>query len=184
MATRQFNLVTDPWIKVIRAADYRSEEVSLQTLFQQSSDYLRLAGETQSQDLAIMRLLLAILHTVYSRFDATGEPYEWLTIDLESLQVAEAVEQDDYEPDDLFETWDALHQLGHFSAIVIEYLARYQDRFDFFGERPFYQATQSEYDVLVPEKKKWPLVAERLRSGRSIAPFRRAAIRRLFSPQE
>ena len=30
-----------------------------------------------------MRLLLAILHTVYSRFDATGEPYEWLTIDLE-----------------------------------------------------------------------------------------------------
>lgn len=48
MATRQFNLVTDPWIKVIRAADYRSEEVSLQTLFQQSSDYLRLAGETQS----------------------------------------------------------------------------------------------------------------------------------------
>lgn len=154
MAMRQFNLVTDPWIKVIRAADYRSEEVSLQTLFQQSSDYLRLAGETQSQDLAIMRLLLAILHTVYSRFDATGEPYEWLTIDLESLQVAEAVEQDDYEPDDLFETWDALHQLGHFSAIVIEYLARYQDRFDFFGERPFYQATQSEYDVLVPEKKK------------------------------
>ena len=39
-----FNLVTDPWIKVLKK-DYTESEVSLNELFSNSEDYLQLAGD-------------------------------------------------------------------------------------------------------------------------------------------
>lgn len=154
MSSQSFNLVTDPWIKVIDKVTKQDTKVSLIELFRNAHNYSRLAGEMRSQDLATLRFLLAILTTVYSRFDADGEAYEWLKIDTATLTITEPVDEDEYEQSDLQDTWKQLFQQGHFSEVVTRYLKHYQDRFDLFGERPFYQITADEYDAVVPEKNK------------------------------
>lgn len=75
-----FNLVTEPWIQVLDK-NGNPKEVSLLDVFEDAASYQRLAGDMASQDLVILRLLVAILTTVYSRVDANGEVYEWLTLD-------------------------------------------------------------------------------------------------------
>lgn len=152
MASKSFNLTTDPWIKVINK-DSKEEMVSLLQLFENAQEYRQLAGEMRSQDLAILRFLLAILTTVYSRFDADGEPYEWLEIDERSMQPSDESDDEDYDEQDLLDTWSRLYQDGHFSEIVINYLKKYSDRFDLFGDHPFYQVTEDEYNRFVPSKK-------------------------------
>ena len=156
MDNQTFNLTTDPWIKVIETQTNHERTVSLIELFQNAQNYRQLAGDMHSQDLAILRFLLAILTTVYSRYDASGDPYDWLDLDEDSPQDSE-VDEDGYEDDgqdDLLGTWQQLHQAGQFSTIVTQYLTRYKDCFDFFGRRPFYQVTTTDYDRLVPEKKR------------------------------
>lgn len=154
MNKQTFNLVTDPWIKVIDKDTNQDKEVSLIELFENAQHYRRIAGEMRSQDLAILRFLLAILTTVYSRFDADDDSYEWLEIDPDTLKLTESVDEDEYEQSDLYDTWQQLFQQGHFSTIITRYLNRYKDRFDLFGERPFYQVTADAYDAEVTDKKK------------------------------
>lgn len=154
MSKQSFNLVIDPWIKVIEKETNQEKLVSLTEFFQEAQNYRQLAGEMRSQDLAILRFLLAILTTVYSRFDANDEPYEWLDVDKETLQVSQSVDDDEYDQSDLQETWHQLFQAGHFSEIVIRYLNQHQKQFDLFGSQPFYQVTADQYDLLVPTKKK------------------------------
>lgn len=153
MLNSHFNLVTDPWIRVIRSDSYENAEVSMQELFRNAQDYARLAGETKSQDLAVLRLLLAILQTVYSRFDATGKPYDWLEMDSQAMRPLAGPDMDDFDPDDLIQTWRDLRSRGRFTDEVEAYLTQYKSRFDFFGPTPFYQVTQEQYDSLVPAKK-------------------------------
>ncbi|GAF37079.1 type I-E CRISPR-associated protein Cse1/CasA [Lentilactobacillus farraginis] len=154
--TKHFNLTTDPWIKVIDKRTDQEEIVSMIELFKNAQNYRQLAGEMRSQDLAVLRLLLAVLTTVYSRFNASGKPYGWLKIDSDSLQAVLDVD-DDIEKgeiqDDLLATWHDLFEDGHFSEIVIRYLQQYSKQFDFFGTTPFYQVTAADYDALVPDKK-------------------------------
>lgn len=45
-----------------------------------------------------------------------------------------------------------LYQAGQFDDKVNTYLAKWHDRFDFFGGRPFYQVTRSEFNALVDDK--------------------------------
>ncbi|KRL04349.1 hypothetical protein FD46_GL001476 [Liquorilactobacillus oeni DSM 19972] len=151
-------MATDPWLKVIEKDTNQEKTVSLIKLFQNAHNYRELAGEMRSQDLAILRFLLAILTTVYSRFNAKNEPYDWLTIDESTMQVSKSVNEDDYDQEDendLFDTWKTLYQNGngHFTEIVTNYLKRYEDHFCLFGEHPFYQVTESEYNFFVPAKK-------------------------------
>lgn len=157
MIEQHFNLTTDPWIKVIRQDTSQETKVSLIELFAHAQDYRQLAGEMKSQDLAILRLLLAILTTVYSRFDAEGEAYSWLQLNDDTFQTIDVNPDDDTEEsemaDDLLATWTQVYQTGHFSDIVTRYLQRYADRFDFFGDHPFYQVTTQDYDALVPANK-------------------------------
>ena len=157
MTEQHFNLTTDPWIKVIRRDTSQETKVSLIELFAHAQDYRQLAGEMKSQDLAILRLLLAILTTVYSRFDAEGEAYSWLQLDDDTFQAINVNPDDDTEESemegDLLATWTQVYQTGHFSDIVTRYLQRYADRFDFFGDHPFYQVTTQDYDALVPANK-------------------------------
>lgn len=151
MNNQHFNLVNDPWIKVITNQFGSTKLVSLMDLFEHAQEYQRLGGETEAQDLSIMRLLLAILQTVYSRFDANDEVYAWLDLDKGSFQTTI---EDNPAEDDLIGTWQTLHEDGHFSKAVIDYLNHYADRFDFFGNHAFYQVTTEEYDTFVPSKKK------------------------------
>lgn len=152
MPINSFNLTTDPWIKVIETETGQLKTVSLVDLFTNAQDYRQLAGEMRAQNLAIMRLLLAILHTVYSRVDADGEEYSWLTVD-DRLHIVES-EDEDFDASEFMQTVEQLFNNGNFGTPVVEYLRKNAEDFDFFGEHPFYQATQSQYDSLVPAKKR------------------------------
>lgn len=151
MDKKSFNLVTEPWIQVLDK-DGNSKEVSLLDVFENAADYQRLAGDMASQDLVILRLLVAILTTVYSRVDANGEVYEWLTLD-EKMHLKE-VDEEDYEYDDLVNTWQLLYKNGKFSNSVIQYLKANSSKFDFLGDDPFYQVNKEVYDQEVPANKK------------------------------
>ena len=56
-----YDLTSRPWIRA-RTLDGALEEFSLRTVFTQASTIRSLAGELPTQDAAILRLLLAILH--------------------------------------------------------------------------------------------------------------------------
>ena len=122
MAEESFNLLTSPWIKVIGLDSDEEKQISLEDLFQNAQNYRRLAGEMRSQDLAILRFLLAILTTVYTRFDANGNPYEWLELDSKSWRPIENSLDDDTDDiqEDLLATWEDLFQRGSFSDIVVK----------------------------------------------------------------
>ena len=151
MDKKSFNLVTEPWIQVLDK-NGNPKEVSLLDVFEDAASYQRLAGDMASQDLVILRLLVAILTTVYSRVDANGEVYEWLTLD-EKMHVKEA-DEEDYEYDDLVNTWQLLYKNGQFSKSVAQYLKENSSKFDFLGDDPFYQVNKEVYDQEVPANKK------------------------------
>lgn len=156
MTENDFNLLTEPWIKVINNKDSQETMISLSELFENTSSYRELAGEMRSQDLAIFRFLLSILTTVYSRFDANGETYDWIQLDEGNWTAGFDEDEADisHANDKLLETWDSLYQKGAFTKTVIDYLYKQEDKFNLFGKRPFYQVTSQEFDSLVPAEKR------------------------------
>jgi CRISPR system Cascade subunit CasA len=150
-----YNLITEPWIKVLDGKTNSEHMVSIKELLQNASDYRQLAGEMHAQDLAILRLLEAILTTVYTRVDQNDEEYEWVTLD-EQMHVQSY--DDEIEGSTLLQvltkTWNALYKEGSFSEAVFDYLDKNKGLFDFFGDRPFYQVTAKQYDSFVPDNKK------------------------------
>ena len=89
----EFNLLTEPWIRV-RLRDNTVREVSLTEALVSAQDYVDLAGEMPTQNAAVLRLLLAVLFTVFSRVDAKGKP------------------QPLAQSDDALERWSELWQLA------------------------------------------------------------------------
>lgn len=154
MTNKTFNLITQPWIQVIDRHGYQ-QTVSLKDLFEHAQEYRQLAGDMRSQDLTILRFLIAILTTVYSRFDAKGQSYPWIKIDLKTMQLAgkpnKKLVLSMYKRNKvtLLHTWSSLYQQGHFSSIVVDYLKHYRNRFDLLDDRyPFYQFSKGNYDAL------------------------------------
>lgn len=125
----EFNLLREPWIVVMKE-DGTTEEVGLLELFAQAHQYRGLAGELPTQDIAVLRLLLAILHCVYGKFDPRGDFAP--LYDDGSTSVT---------PQDAFRRWQVIWEDGAFShPILTQYLEHYEDRFWLFHpERPFYQ---------------------------------------------
>lgn len=149
-----FNLVTDPWIKVLERNTNSEKLVSIKDLFKNAGSYRQLSGEMHAQDLVILRLLEAILITVYSRVDANNKPYDWITL-TENMQIKS------YENPmtlklvkSLVKTWEHLYEREHFTDAIFDYLDKNVERFDFFGKQPFYQVTAEQYDSFVEDKKK------------------------------
>ena len=68
----EFNLLTEPWIRV-RLRDNTVREVSLTEALVSAQDYANLAGEMPTQNAAVLLLLLAVLFTVFARVDTKGE---------------------------------------------------------------------------------------------------------------
>ncbi|MFI0257864.1 type I-E CRISPR-associated protein Cse1/CasA [Streptomyces sp. NPDC017056] len=60
-APPSFDLVTRPWLPVQRL-DGSTEELSLHDLFAQTRELRRLVGDVPTQELALLRLLLAVVH--------------------------------------------------------------------------------------------------------------------------
>ncbi|MFK8909816.1 type I-E CRISPR-associated protein Cse1/CasA, partial [Streptomyces sp. YS-3] len=68
-----FDLVRTPWLPVQRT-DGSTDEVSLLTLFEQANSLRRLVGDIPTQEMALLRLLLAIL---YDALDGPAEIEDW-----------------------------------------------------------------------------------------------------------
>lgn len=151
----RFNLLYEPWISVITDNKGTSKEVGLIDLFQHAHEYKDLAGDTKTQDFAVFRVLLAVIFTVYSRFDAEGAVHEQLEVDERFKQVDDIYEDDidDYE-EALLDTWQSLYRNGRFSDIVMEYLKRWEDRFYLYDDQyPFFQVTRESILEIVKDKK-------------------------------
>ena len=73
MREKEFNLLEEPWIRV-RSPDCAVREVSLTDALLHAHEATDLAGELPAQDAAVLRLLLAVLHTVFARVDEQGIP--------------------------------------------------------------------------------------------------------------
>ena len=147
----EFNLLQEPWVRV-RLPDDRIQEVSLTDVLVHAQDYADLAGEMPTQDAAMLRLLLAVLFTVFSRVDVKGSPAP-----LEKS-------------DDALVRWRDLWQLGHFPEQPLrDYLARWKDRFWLFHpERPFWQVAELRNGIEFDSKK---LNGERAESGNKVPLF-------------
>ena len=140
MQEKEFNLLDEPWIRVIQP-DCSVKEVSLTDVLVNAHTYCDLRGELATQDIAVLRLLLAVLHTVFERVDADGNP--------SPLKCG-----DDYGEDPL-DRWEALWTLGHFPAEPIQtYLNGQHEKFWLFHpERPFWQIPDAAKGTLYGAKK-------------------------------
>lgn len=120
---REFNLIDEPWI-CVRTADLAVKEVSLKEVFLNAHIYTELAGETKSQDFAVLRLLLAVMHTIFSRYDTNGD------------------DADDDIPDFTYDNWVTIWKSGRVPNEPIErYFMEWYDRFWLFDKNyPFYQS--------------------------------------------
>ena len=127
MEEKAFNLLEEPWICVIDK-ECKIYEVSMLQLFEQAHKYVDLRGELATQDVAILRLLLAVLHTVFSRYGLNGEEAE--------LKNA----------DDALDRWEAIWKNEKFPVEPIRtYLESQKEKFWLLHpERPFYQCNYAK----------------------------------------
>lgn len=153
----RYNLLDEKWITVLRKDSGETENVSLLNLFEHAGEYRALAGEMEVQNFAILRVLLAILTTVFTRVDATGEAYEWIELDgSERLIVEEAVDEDDEEDytEALEDTWKNIWEGHCFPSVVCQYLKAWHDRFYLFDDKyPFFQVTKKDLEDRLPKGK-------------------------------
>ncbi len=133
MDEMEFNLLDEPWI---RALDINgvSSRYSLKGIFENAHNIRELSGELPTQDFAIMRLLISIVHAVYQDHDMNGD---MCTIE---------------DSDDACAHWGKIWSKGVFDMGHIgAYLESYRDRFYLFHPtRPFFQApikTGSSYST-------------------------------------
>ena len=123
-----FNLIDEPWI-LVRKNSGETTEVSLLDALTHAHEYDALAGELPTQDVAILRLMLAVLYTVFTRYNADGSEREYVP---------------DF--DDMVDMWKEVWDSGYLPEQPIrEYLDKCHERFWLFHpERPFYQANSAK----------------------------------------
>lgn len=119
---KMFNLIDEPWIRVMDDSG-RVLDVGILECFQRAHELKSLAGELPTQDVTMLRFLLAILYAVFGRVDASGK-----RVELADSEKA-------------LEYWRTLWERKYFAADALEtYLRYYEERFWLFHpERPFYQ---------------------------------------------
>lgn len=122
MSDKRFNLLYEPWIAIVNDKGC-ADKVSLIEIFKQAHKIRMLSGDLPTQDIAILRLLLAILYAVFLRKDVTDNPAEIM------------------DENEALERWSSIWNLGCFPSDIIEnYLEDYKERFYLVHpERPFYQ---------------------------------------------
>ena len=151
MTETAFNLVDEPWIRVLQP-DGAAAEVSLRDVLLRAHTFADLGGELPTQNIAVLRLLLAVLHTVFSRMDETGAqaPLE--------------------EPDDAIERWAALWSCGALpEEPIAQYLEQWHERFWLFHPtRPFGQSQTAQQGTQCSAAK---LIGELSESGNKLRLF-------------
>lgn len=123
---KEFNLLDENWVRIL-LPNYAVKEVSFKDVFAHSHEYMDLAGETDTQNVAMIRLLLAVAHSGFARFDSNGNE-----IPLSSR-------------DEAISRWKSYWNLGHFPEVFLKYLEEYRERFWLFHpDTPFYQANEAK----------------------------------------
>lgn len=131
MSDKSFNLVHEPWIRVVTNS-CEEREVSLSELFAHAHEYRRLAGETPAYDATMTRMLLAIVETVFYRYTADGS--------------SELITPDTHTAKDVLDRWNAYYKQGKFGTTFQTYLEQYSGRFWLFHPNvPFYQVHDLQY---------------------------------------
>jgi CRISPR system Cascade subunit CasA len=106
-----FNLLTEPWLPVVRLDGVR-QEVGLAQALSQAARYRRLVGSTPTMTAALHRLLLALAHRVYKPLDGAC----WA------------------------ELWQARADEGLPQRELATYQEKFLPRFELFDpDRPFFQ---------------------------------------------
>lgn len=169
MPDKEFNLLHEPWICVM-TPDTEVKEVSILDAFRHAHEYRAISGELPTQNVAILRLLLAILHAVFGRVDVEGNAFDE---DGESNALC------DLEPKFAYDRWQSLWELGKFPMKPIEdYLSHYEERFWLFHpETPFYQVADTVGTLNYASK----LNAEMNQSQNKIRLFKSRAGRHISS---
>ncbi|MBQ0037930.1 MAG: type I-E CRISPR-associated protein Cse1/CasA [Clostridiales bacterium] len=136
MAGKEFNLLQEPWIRVMRE-DCSIEEVSLTEALLHAHSYRGLAGELPTQDAAILRLLLAVLHAVFEHVNVAGEDTE-----IENA-------------DDALDHWMELWEYGHFPEDPLRaYLKAQEENFWLFHPtKPFWQISNIPAEASRPQSE-------------------------------
>lgn len=130
-----FNLLDEPWI-LVRTRQGAVEELSVLEVFRRAHELDCLAGELPTQDIAILRFLLAILYAVFTSVDEQGE-----VAPLEPFEPTANPRNTKKERDGALRRWRALWDAPELPVAVIErYLEFYRDRFWLVHPtQPFYQ---------------------------------------------
>ena len=132
----EYNLLDEPWI-LASGLDGEEQKLSLKEIFCKAHVLKGINGETETQNIAILRLCLAVLHTVIRRYDATGK-FEIIT-----------------EKYDAIDRWGTWWNKKRFPVdIVVAYLEKWKDRFFLFSdEHPFYQDSAVGKELFEEYKK-------------------------------
>lgn len=129
-----FNLLDEPWVRV-RTLEGSVKELGLLEVFRRAPEIAGLSGESATQDMAVFRLLEAILLAAGRRLPITRQTRP-------------------------AETWEALQEDQAYAVRVEEYLEEHRERFDLFHPTaPFFQVadlqkSKGEYpdaSALIPD---------------------------------
>lgn len=133
MQEKEFNLLTEPWIRV-STRSLEQKEVSLMDAMLHAQEYAGLAGEMPTQDAALLRVLLAAALTIFYRYDENGNEDE-------------ISEENDSDDETVLERWKKYWERGSFPETAVrEYFQRYSERFWLFHpETPFWQVNELSY---------------------------------------
>lgn len=125
----EFNLLQMPWIKVLDRSN-NVIEVSLSDALLQAHEYKRLSGEVEAQNTALLRMMVGLLYSIFSRYDILGNESEF----------------DD--EDDAILRWEKLWNNKRFSEEALnKYFDRFYDRFFLIDDKhPFYQEPKAKMD--------------------------------------
>lgn len=133
----RFNLLDEPWISVIVDEKGHNKLVSMTDVFKHASEYKALAGDMKTQDFALLRVLLAALHTVFSRYDIQGNSREF--------DSGEDTEDDFNE--ETMNIWREVWNSKKFPDAVFKYLEQWHDHFYLFDDKyPFFQVLKQDVD--------------------------------------
>lgn len=137
MAEPKFNLIDEPWIKVM-AKDGKEKEVGLFDLFADADEMTAITGETALQATAILRLLVAINVTILYRYGGKAGKESLPSTGEQAIQRFK-------------EVWDD----GMFLEPMIKaYFEKWHERFWLIGgDRPFYQVPTDHWKWEVDVQK-------------------------------
>lgn len=147
MQETEFNLLEEPWIKVITPS-LEQKEVSLTDAIIHAHEYKNLSGEMPTQDAAVLRVLLAVAITIFYRYDACGRPEKLVSEDEEEDELDEYTEDANEEGErTVLGRWQRYWKRGKFpEQAVREYLETWHERFWLFhSETPFWQVKDLRY---------------------------------------